>query len=372
VNLAGRWAEVCGADSRLLLIVNSQPARLDEIDQVIATITAHCDLSRVFAIAPASLRSELIQRGLSASHVLPARLHGVDVELGFFLESPRAIRWAAERNPTLVLGSEPYAPNNEEVKDAFELRAAALLGAASFVAHSLPDDRVFCFDIKELWLRTARHEAIARHHARVQSGIGMLERAWKAGAPFDAGLIGGEMVGQDLDPNQPVIVDASKHTCDRLSRALSESGGGGDGGARLHVNPMGRWPLATALPATVEPVTRPADVAAGVLWHRTRLAMRGVAVAPYSSLLLSRPTKLAAGDAAVAEGTVYRGGVTIGLQVNNQWVSQVDIDDPGPFIAVAVTPVGGLHSLIIANCLRGEDLRNAFALHRFGWARRAR
>ena len=29
---------------------------------------------------------------------------------------------------------------------------------------------------------------MARHHARVQSGMGALERAWKDGAPMDAAL----------------------------------------------------------------------------------------------------------------------------------------------------------------------------------------
>ena len=75
-----------------------------------------------------------------------------------------------------MLGSEPYAPDNEEVKDAFELGAAALVGAASYVAHSLPGDRVFSFDVKELWMRRARHESMARHQARVQSGMVALER----------------------------------------------------------------------------------------------------------------------------------------------------------------------------------------------------
>ena len=366
-----RWADTIGADSRVLLIVNSQPSRLDEIEQTIAAIAARTDVSRVSCIAPASLRSWLIQLGLSAANILPARLHGLDVDLLFFLENPRAIRWAVERNATVLLGSEPYAPNNEEVKDAFELRAAALLGAASYVAHSLPDDRVFCFDVKELWIRTARHESMARHHARVQSGMAALERAWKDGAPMDASLVSDELVGQDLDPNQPAIVDASRHTHDRLSRALAEDRDERQG-VRMLVSPAGRWPSTKGLLAKIEAVSRPAEVAPGVHWHRTRLTMRGVVAAPYSSLLVSRPTQLAAGDAAVAEGKVYRGGVTIGLVIDDQWAPSIDIEDPGSFMAVAVASVSGLHKLVIANCMKGEDRRNAVALHRFGWARRGR
>ena len=171
MNAIARWADTIAADSRVLLVVNSQPFRRDEIERTLTAIAERTDVSHVSCIAPASLRSWLIQLGLSGANILPARLHGQDLELAFFLESPRAIRWALERNATVVLGSEPYAPNNEEVKDAFEQRAAALLGAASFVAHSLPGDRVFCFDVQELWMRAARHESMARHHARVQSGM---------------------------------------------------------------------------------------------------------------------------------------------------------------------------------------------------------
>ena len=87
-----RWADTIGADSRVLLIVNSQPSRLDEIEQTIAAIASRTEVSQVACIAPASLRSRLIQLGLTAANILPARLHGLDVDLVFFLESPRAIR----------------------------------------------------------------------------------------------------------------------------------------------------------------------------------------------------------------------------------------------------------------------------------------
>jgi len=87
---------------------------------------------------------------------------------------------------------------------------------------------------------------------------------------------------------------------------------------------------------------------------------------------VSPPTDLAAGDGVVAEGKVYLGGVTIGLITDNQWVSRVDVDDPGSFMAAAVALRSGVHTLVIANCVRSEDRRSAVALHRFGWARRGR
>lgn len=374
VNMMSRWGDTIGADSRVLLIVNSQPFRRNEIEQAIIAVAARTDISRVSCIAPASLRSFLIELGLTAANILSAQVHGVDLDLVFFLETLQAIRWSAERGPTVVLGTEPYAPNNEEVKTAFELHAAALVGAASFVTHSLPDDRVFCFDVKELWLRASRGIAMEQHHARVQSGMASLERAWKDGAVPNATAITGDMAGQDQDPNQSVVVDASKRTHDRLSLALvetlAESRDKCHGCVRLLVTPAGRWPLSRPLPAKLDAVRRPNIAASGVRLHHTRFTIRGRVDGPFSQLLVSRPTQLAAGDAAVAEGRVYRGGVTIGLFIDNQWVSHINLDAPGSFKAVVVASVSGLHRFVIANCVRSEDRQNAVALHRFGWARR--
>jgi len=367
----GQWADTIKADSRVLLIVNSQLFRQDEIEQTLRAIAARTDVSRVSCIAPYALRSRLIQLGLSAANILTARLHGLDVDLVFFLETPRAIRWSAERNATVVLGSEPYAPNNEEVKDAFELRAAALLGAASYVAHSLPDDRVFSFDVKELWRRTARHIALDQHHERVLAGMASLERAWKNEAPADAALVSGDLIGQDLDPNQPVIVDAAQHSYRKLHRAHVEDGGGWHGGVRLLVNPAGRWP-ANGWLSTIEPVKRPAFVASGVRWHRTRLVKRGIVEGQDSHLLETRPVQLVPGDAVLIEGHVYGGGITFGLLSEGKWLSRVDVDDAGPFMAAVVAAGFGPHTLVIASCLRGGARRMAVALHRFGWARRPR
>ena len=372
MNAMSRWADTITADSRVLLIVNSQPFRRDEIDQAITAIAARTDLSRVSCIAPASLKAWLIHLGLSAANVLPARLHGLDLDLAYFLETPRAIQWAAERAPTIVLGTEPYAPNNEEVKGVFELHVAALVGAASFVAHSLPDDRVFCFDVTELWLRAARPSAMDQHHARVQAAMASLERAWKDSTAQDAAVVLGNLAGPGLDPNQAVVVDASRRSYDRVSRALAEGRDEQHSGGRLLVSPVGRWPLINVLPLEIEPVTSTEVVAANVCWAGRRLAVRGVAAGPYSTLLMSPPMQLKAGDAAVAEGKVYRGGVTIGLIVDGQWASRIDVDDPGSFMAVAVATVNGFHTLAIANCVRGEDQRSAVVLHRFGWARRVR
>jgi hypothetical protein len=372
MNAMSRWAETITADSRVLLIVNSQSVRRDEIEQATTAIAARTDFSRVSCIAPASLKTWLIQLGLSAANILPARLHGVDLDLAYFLETPRAIRWAAVRRPTVVLGTEPYAPNNEEVKGVFELHAAALVGAASFVAHSLPDDRVFCFDVTELWLRAARRSAMDQHCARVQAAMVSLERAWKDPTAQDAAILLSDLAGRGLDRNQAVVVDASKRTYDRLSRSLAAGLDEEHSGGRLLVSPAGRWPLANVLPLEIEPVTSTEMIAANVCRAGARLAVRGVAASPYSTLLMSPPMQLKAGDAAVAEGKVYRGGVTIGLIVDGQWASRIDVDDPGSFMAVAVATVNGPHILAIANCVRGEDQRNAVALHRFGWTRRVR
>ena len=244
-----RWADTIGADSRVLLIVNSQPSRLDEIEQTIAAIAARTDVSRVSCIAPASLRSWLIQLGLSAANILPARLHGLDVDLLFFLESPRAIRWAVERNATVLLGSEPYAPNNEEVKDAFELRAAGIAWRR-VVRRSLPPRRSRVLLRREGTMDSdgaARiHGASSRARAVRHGGVGT---RLEGRSPMDARPRQRRVSGPgSLDPNQPAIVDASRSLHDRFSRSARREPRRASGGLRLAASPAGRWPFGKGCP----------------------------------------------------------------------------------------------------------------------------
>ena len=77
-----------------------------------------------------------------------------------------------------------------------------------------------------------------------------------------------------------------------------------------------------------------------------------------------------AGAAFFADGRLFRGGVTIGLESTEtgQWAVRVDLIEYGPFLAVAVAPKAGTYHLVVANHIKGEDPRAGLALHRFGWA----
>ena len=75
------------------------------------------------------------------------------------------------------------------------------------------------------------------------------------------------------------------------------------------------------------------------------------------------------GERLVAEGTLDRGGLSIGLVTDGRWSMQVPITQPGRFLAVIEVPADGQYALIIANNLRGPSLRNQFALTRLAWAR---
>jgi hypothetical protein len=71
----------------------------------------------------------------------------------------------------------------------------------------------------------------------------------------------------------------------------------------------------------------------------------------------------------VAEGDVYRGGITIGLVKGDVWASRVDIVDRGAFVVAAIATEPGDHSLVMAHCLHGQERRAAVAVHRFGFRR---
>jgi hypothetical protein len=69
-------------------------AFLDGLDVLVS-------LDRVAVVAPTALRQRIARCGVSGSHVLAARLGGLDVELGFFLgmRRPRPGRYWHESRP---------------------------------------------------------------------------------------------------------------------------------------------------------------------------------------------------------------------------------------------------------------------------------
>lgn len=367
------WARVFERGTPVMLIVNSAAAQADEIERALAALDSSCGLEHVSCIAPVTLKRRLIHRGIEAGSILVPRVAGLEVEFGDFLERPHTVHWAVRRAAGLVLGTEPYAPGNEEAKFDFERRVAPMLGGARFVVHSLPRDEVFVLGAEELWNRAALDDSKAMHRARVATAVERLHARWSAGAtPAEAADTAATALGSGERPGDDAArrVAARQYALERLWGAVRAGHHQIEAGLpRLLVQPAGSLPRAGWLPGAIEAVRRPVQIGKGVRWRSTRLVVRGEVEGPYTYLVMSRPVNLERGDAVIAEGRVYRGGVTIGLVSQDAWASKVDVDAPGPFLAAAVATEPGPHALVIANCLKGDERNTAVVLRRFGWAR---
>jgi hypothetical protein len=360
------WHEALASPGRVLLIVNSDSSQRHEITRCVDALSSAGGLERVSAIAPAAIGDELIGRGVAADSLLR-----FEVEAGYFLQSDTALQWAVRQRAAFIVGSEPYALNNEEVKSGFEERIAPMLGHGCLIAHTLPADQVVVLTLEDIWKRAWRPEAVAAHHARVATTIDRLHAAWSGGQPAEhTGPV--HLATQLLSPPAPSMAAATSaavSSCRRLHAALQVDGGYPVAAARIVCDPPGQLPRGGFLDGRLDVVRRPAQVGRGVRLGRGRMLFRGRAEGPYSYLVMSRPVTLSAGDAAVAEGDVYRGGITIGLVKGDVWASRVDIVDRGAFVVAAIATEPGDHSLVMAHCLHGQERRAAVAVHRFGFRR---
>ncbi len=375
------WAAALAQDARILVVVNSADTRFDEIIATIDAIEQHAPLGSAAAIVPAALRSWFVRRGFPAGRVVDTRLHGVDVDLAYFLDSPFAIMWSLQQQCDVVIATQPNLPSNAEVKATFEERAAAIVGGGRFLVHTLPHDQLIVLTAGDLTARASREIAVHAHRGRQQRALAEAHRRWvdlgrprsPAYASEAAGAIAARMPPASPSAEQhAAALQLALATSARLRDALSDVASSTRGVPPVQVAPPGASPAAGWIPSHVEAIWESHYVAGGVRWEGPRLVMRADAEGPYSYLFISAEEDLRRGDAAVATGRVFRGGVTIGLQRNGEWVSRVDLDQPGPFVVMVVAQEAGDYQLGIANCLRGAESRTAFAIRRFGWTRRER
>lgn len=369
-----RWADALGSEGRILLVVNSQPQAQAEVTRVVNALRSSGVLSRLAVLAPAPLSGDLIRCGISGDSVL-----SFDVEVGYFLESARAIQWSIRQQASVVMGSEPYAPNNEEVKFQFERSVAPLIGRGRFLTHSLPHDEVFLLSVDDLWRRAARPSGLSAHSGRVEDALQQLHSLWSEGAQPNLASSARALATSVLEASRlraPAECNLAQETArssyDRLHEALLSDGGYPPTPVRVAVDPVGASPRAGWLGGRIEAIRRPAHTATGVLLHGGRFIFRGPAAEPFSALLMSRYSVLSKGDAAVAEGRLYRGGLTIGLVKDGDWVSRVDVIDRGPFVAAVSVQDPGRYALVVANCLHGSDRRTAVAIRQLGFRRAER
>lgn len=68
-----------------------------------------------------------------------------------------------------------------------------------------------------------------------------------------------------------------------------------------------------------------------------------------------------------AQGTVKRGGVTVGVLVDTRWAFSQAIPVPGPFTVVWQPPDDVTAAAVLANFLTGDDLNVEVEIHSWGW-----
>ena len=98
------------------------------------------------------------------------------------------------------------------------------------------------------------------------------------------------------------------------------------------------------------------------------LVIRGQAESPYGYLVTSKPVSLKSGDFVVARGTLYEGGVTLGLQLKGQWATVVNVERPGKFSVAVRAPTAGEYQIVVANALSAEKLTNSATVSELGIA----
>jgi len=73
---------------------------------------------------------------------------------------------------------------------------------------------------------------------------------------------------------------------------------------------------------------------------------------------------LASHSVIVAEGSLERGGFTVGLTDASGWVEKIDVQTPGPFRAFVQAPRDGRYQVVVANNVKGAALRSRFTIAR--------
>ena len=90
----------------------------------------------------------------------------------------------------------------------------------------------------------------------------------------------------------------------------------------------------------------------------------GVAENPSAYLVAWKEAALASHSVIVAEGTLERGGFTIGLTDAAGWVERIDVQTPGPFRAFVQAPREGRYQVVIANSVKDAANKSRFTVSR--------
>ena len=110
---------------------------------------------------------------------------------------------------------------------------------------------------------------------------------------------------------------------------------------------------------------------AGVVTAQSqRLVIKGLAAGSYTYAALAKPTAVGPDTPyryLFVRGTVRSGGITVGVQVNQQWVFQTNVDSRGPFTVLWDVPAEMSATVVIAHYLPGKNLESEVEIDGWGW-----
>jgi len=212
------WQALAGES--VLVLINSPEGEIAEVAALFDRLAPRLERSEVYVVTPPEWTSWLHDRGLPADHVLPsADAQDRPLELNYFLESPVAGIWIRSKPVDYIVGSVPHSLYNEEVKDLLEERLSLFVGSSRFLAHTLPQDYVYVFDLPMMLRRSGRADKVKEYRATCRSMVDAWHRQWiDAGRPArddgpdirQAASVIGDHLGAGLlspDESSPISIE---------------------------------------------------------------------------------------------------------------------------------------------------------------------
>ncbi len=112
---------------------------------------------------------------------------------------------------------------------------------------------------------------------------------------------------------------------------------------------------------------------AGTIEYQARIArtdrgdavvVDGAAAESGSYLVAWRDAPIASNSVLVAEGTLERGGLTVGLVDAGGWADKIDVHAAGPFRLFVQAPRTGRYQVVVANNVSSASMKNRFTISR--------
>jgi len=177
------WDDVGPIAGHVLLIVNSALGDTKSVDQIVDTLILRTNARDLFVVAAPRWKRHLTAKGLRRSQILTTR----DLELNFFLQTRKALKWLVRKRFAVVVGSAAHSRYNEEVKDIFEQRVAAFLGNGRFLAHALPNPYLYVLGGHDLVQRLCRDAKLRAYTSTCRDLVRDLFAVWRRnGSPASA------------------------------------------------------------------------------------------------------------------------------------------------------------------------------------------